>query len=232
MPITIKAIIITISTCFLIIGIFSCIQENLKQLLIHTLIGHCAYILIIVYNIFIYNPISHELINILFFYIFFITNVTIGFFYCTLSMKRSGSTYQVKSIYDLAQLWLINKKTTFYFFMLLFGLSGFPLFPGFLCKWFFIEEFYQFNKLLGILSFFMCLFSAYPYIRIMNHMILNKNLMLNKKGPRWYFDTLLHTPGRIVLITTAFLSIIITVKPSIIWYFIKNLPLQLNIFYT
>lgn len=231
MPITIKTIIIILSSFFLIMGMFSCIQENLKQLLIYTLIGHCAYLIIIIYNIVIYNPVSHEQLNILFFYLFFMTNVTIGFFYCTLSMKRSGSTYQVKSIYDLAQLWLINKKTTFYFFMLLFGLSGFPLFPGFLCKWFFIEEIYQFNKLLGILSLFMCLFSTYPYIRIMNHMVLNKNLMLNKKGPRWYFDTLLHTPGRIVLITTAFLAIITTIKPSIIWYFIEHLPLYLKISY-
>lgn len=225
MPIIIKNIIITFSGCFFLIGMFSCIQEDLKQLLLYTIIGHSGYLVIIAYNLIILDPIPDELLNILFFYLFIMSNTIIGFFYSTLSMKRSGSTYQVKSIYDLAQLWLINKKITSYLILLLLCLSGFPFLPGFLCKWFLIEESFRFNKYVGILSFFMCIFSAYPYIRIINNMILNKNLMLNKKGPRWYFDTLLHTKARITLIISAFFTFVITIKPSIIWLIFSYLPL-------
>lgn len=225
MLIIIKNIIITLSGCFFLIGIFSCIQEDLRQLLLYTFIGHCGYLIIMAYNLIILDPIPNELLNILFFYSSIMGSVTIGFFYCTLSMKRSGSTYQVKSIYDLAQMWLINKKTTSYLILLLLCLSGFPFLPGFLCKWFLIEESFLFNKYLGILSFFMCIFSAYPYIRIINNMILNKNLMLNKKGPRWYFDTLLHTKARMTLTITAFFTFIVTIKPSTMWLVFSYLPL-------
>jgi NADH:ubiquinone oxidoreductase subunit 2 (subunit N) len=220
-----------IASCFLVIGAFSCIQENLKQLLLYTIIGHLGYLSIMVYNTIAFHPVYHELLHILFFYIIFMTNVTVGFFYCALSMKRSGGTYQVKSIYDFTQLWLTNKKITLSFLVLLTGLSGLPFFPGFMCRWFLIEETFLFNKLLGLVSFFMCFFSAYPYIRIMINLVFNKNLMLNQKGPRWYFDTLLDTPRKMVLGGTAFLCAIMIIDPSIVWFIIHHLSTYLPLIY-
>ncbi len=223
MSIILKNIFLVITGCLLVVGLFSCIQENLKQLLFYTIIGHLGYLSAVTYNIITFHPVSHELLHILFFYVIFMANVTIGFFYCALSMKRSGGTYQVKSIYDLGQLWRTNKKTALSFLILLSGLSGLPFFSGFMCKWFFVEEIFLFNKLLGVLSFFMCVFSAYPYIRIMNNLIFNKNLMLNKKGPRWFFDTLLNTPQMIILGSTAFLCVIMTIHSSMLWFVIHHL---------
>lgn len=231
MPIIMKNIVIIISGCLFILGILSCIQEDLKQLLLYTVAGHCGYLVIMIYNIITLNPMPSELFNILLFYLLFTGNIIIGFFYSTLSMKRSGSTYQVKSIYDLAQLWLINKKTTLSLLLLLLCLSGVPFFPGFICKWFLVEESFRFNKYLGFLSFFMCLFSSYPYLRIINNMLMNKNLMLNKKGPRWYFDTLINNTTRITLNITTFLAFVTTIKPSMLWLILSYLPLHFSSIY-
>lgn len=212
---------IFILNLFLIIGIIGSFQENLKKLLVYTIIGQLAYISVVVlYTTTLKEP---EFFRINFFYIILNSLTYLAFFFSILYMKRGGNTYKVKSIYDLAQLWITDRKIAMCFLILLLLISGIPFFPGFMCKWFFVEEIFFFNKYLGIMSFFMSVFSSIPYFRIINQMIFNKNLMYNPKGPRWFFDKILNKYQLIFLIISTFLCTLFTLNPSILWYLSHNL---------
>lgn len=202
----------------LLVGAFSSIQENLKKVLFYSVLGQCTYLILGIFYIII-GIIDFEFLMIHFFFLFFNINVYISFFSSVLYMKRGGNSYKVKSIYDLAQLWISDRKITINFLILLLNISGIPFLPGFLCKWFFIEEIFFFQKYLGLISFFIAILMSFPYLRIMNQMVFNKNLMSNPKGPRWYFDKLLNKYQVLLLGITIFISILTMINPSMLWYF-------------
>jgi NADH:ubiquinone oxidoreductase subunit 2 (subunit N) len=204
---------------FIILSIILSIQENLKKLFIFTGILHISsFFLFFIYCI-LFRPIDSELIDLIAFYFFFLVGTLFGFFGIVLSMKRSGKKYPVKSIYDLAQLWLINRELTSYLVLLLASISGLPFFSGFLYRWFLIQEVYHIHRLFGIISILICLFVSYPYLRIITQMIFNNSLLLNDRGPRWYFDQLLDRRRRKILNISVILFVLINFKISLVWYF-------------
>jgi len=209
-------VFIFILSLFLLIGIIGSFQENLRKLLTYTIIGQLTYLSVVVlYTTTLKEP---EFLRITFFYIILNSLAYLAFFISVLYMKRGGDTYKVKSIYDLAQLWITDRKIAMSFLILLILISGIPFFPGFMCKWFFVEEIFFFNKYLGIMSFFMSAFTSIPYFRIINQMVFNKNLMYNPKGPRWFFDKILNKYQLIFLGIITFLCILFILNPSILWY--------------
>lgn len=217
MYVVFQNILTLVLSLLLIIGIVGSFQENLRKLLIYTIIGQLTYISVVVFHTATLK--EPEFLRISFFYIFLNTLAYLAFFISVLYMKRGGDTYKVKSIYDLAQLWITDRKIAISFLILLIIISGVPFFPGFMCKWFFVEEIFFFNKYLGILSFFMSAFNSIPYFRIINQMIFNKNLMYNPKGPRWFFDKVLSKYQLIFLVMTTLLCSLLTLNSSILWYF-------------
>lgn len=215
---------------FILIGIMGSFQENLRKLLTYTLVGQLAYISVMISHIVTLS--EPELLKTGCFYLIINIMTYFTFFFSVLYMRRGGDTYKVKSIYDLSQLWVTDKKIAFCLLILLAVISGIPFFPGFMCKWFFVEELFSFHKYLGILSFFMSVFTSLPYIRIINQMILNKNLMYNPKGPRWYFDKIQSKYQLALLAITTFLVILFTLNPSILWYlsyYLVNFYLSLHL---
>jgi NADH:ubiquinone oxidoreductase subunit 2 (subunit N) len=203
----------------LLVSALSSIEENLKKLLFYSLMGQLSYLMVVIFYITTIEKLEFEFIIINFFYIFFNIILYSSFFLSVLYMKRGGNSYKVKSIYDLAQLWITDRKTTISFLILLVNISGIPFLPGFLCKWFFVEEIFFFHKYLGLVSFFISIFMSFPYLRIINQMLFNKNLMSNPKGPRWFFDRLLNRYQIAFLGLVTFFCVVVTINPSILWYF-------------
>lgn len=215
-------------TCFFI-GIFTCFQEELKKLLLYSTVGHFGYFFLFLYQIILWDNVPQECVETIFFYFLITSFLLFGFFTTVLSMRRTGNTYPVKSIYDLAQLWLIDKVVAICCLILLMGLASVPFFPGFLCRWFFVQSAFLFNPYLGILSLYTSIFTSYSYVRMMHQIFFNQNLMFNEKSPRWYFDQLL-TPGyRVFLILCTSLFLFFTFNPSFIWFVAHHLA---NLFFT
>ena len=138
MYVVFQNILTLVLSLLLIIGIVGSFQENLRKLLIYTIIGQLTYISVVVFHTATLK--EPEFLRISFFYIFLNTLAYLAFFISVLYMKRGGDTYKVKSIYDLAQLWITDRKIAISFLILLIIISGVPFFPGFMCKWFFVEE--------------------------------------------------------------------------------------------
>lgn len=201
----------------LLLGCATCLQEDLRKLFFYSMIGHAGYFFLFLAQA-VGPGATYEAVSALLFYVCFISFSSGSFFFFVGRMKRSGNTYPIRSIYDFAQLWLIDKVLASCCLIFLMGLASIPFFPGFLCRWFFVQCAFHIHPVLGLVSFFTCLCSSYPYLRIMHQILLNQNLMLNEKGPRWYFDQLLSAHYRRLFFVCTLFFIFFSFRSSVIWY--------------
>lgn len=209
-----------ISTITFSIGYRAFLQEKLRIILNYAVILYlgdfCWLVLIIPQP----NEYSLQIKGLFLLSTVIVIGMFIPMFWALLSLKRNGRTYKVDTIYDLAQLGLTAPHYAKLLSISIWVVSYLPPSPGFLMRWIWAQSLFEAHPYVGVLSFWSSAFISYPYARMLSQMWYNKNVMLNPKGPRWFFDKRMNlTLLQISLLhLSAFFGVILTLQPSLVWY--------------
>ena len=139
-------------------------------------------------------------------------------FWSLLTIKRTGQTYKVNTIYDLGQFNLTAPQLSKILSFLIWIVSPIPPSPGFLMRWVWANSIFAAHPYVGILSFWTSVLISIPCFRIFGQIWMNKTLMPHKRGPRWYFDKNIKKIQFFLLCVSTILGIILCIQPSLVWF--------------
>lgn len=215
-------IILSISIVIFTLGYQIAFQERLQILfyyLILIYLGDFCWLFLILTQL---NDYSLEIKGLFLLSGIMIFGIFFPLFWVMQTIKRAGQTYKVKTIYDLAQFSLTAPKLSKILSFLIWVISPIPPSPGFLMRWVWANSIFVAHPYVGILSFWTSVLISLPCCRLFSQIWFNNTLMLNPKGPRWYFDKNITKVQFSLLYMSTILGIILCMQPSLVWFWFFN----------
>lgn len=213
--------LLSISIITFTIGYQIAFQEKLHFIFYYLLIVYCGDFCWLILILTQLNDFSLEIKGLFLLSSIIIFGIFCPLFWSLLTIKRDGQTYKVKTIYDLAQFGLTAPKLSKILSFLLWVVSPIPPSPGFLMRWLWANSVFGGHPYVGILSFWTSVLISLPYFKIFSQIWLNETVMLNPKGPRWYFDKNIKTIQFILLYISVVFGSILCLQPSLVWFMMK-----------
>jgi len=211
-------ILLLISLIIFTLGYQIAFQEKVQKIfyfLVWIYVGDFCWLFLILTQI---NDYSLEIKGLFLLSITLVLGIFIPLSWALLTIKRTGHTYKVKTIYDFAQFSVTAPQLSKILSFLIWVVSPIPPSPGFLMRWMWANTVFSAHPYVGILSFWTSVLAAIPCFRILSQIWLNETLMLNPKGPRWFFDKNIEKIQFFLLYVSTFLGGILCLQPSLVWF--------------
>jgi hypothetical protein len=211
-------VILSISIITFTIGYQIAFQEKLHYIFYYILLiylGDFCWLFLILTQL---NDYSLEIKGLFVLSTIIIFGIFSPLFWSLLTIKRTGQTYKVNTIYDLGQFNITAPRLSKILSFLIWIVSPIPPSPGFLMRWVWANSIFAAHPYVGILSFWTSVLISIPCLRIFAQIWMNKTLMLHKKGPRWYFDKNIKKIQFFLLYISTVLGIILCIQPSLVWF--------------